>query len=122
MLISLRSIEETHAAIITAFKTTADVADAYLAAAKARLLATAGYDLSEQLGIDVTDPDADSAAGLLLAHLRHMPVRGETITHQGVRFTVMGSDERRVTLVAVEPEDLEAADGDEHGNHDADAG
>lgn len=79
-------------------------------------------ELSEQLGIDVTDPDADSAAGLLLAHLRHMPVRGETITHQGVRFTVMGSDERRVTLVAVEPEDLEAAGGDEQDNHDADTG
>ncbi len=66
-------------------------------------------DLSHELETDMSYPDAETVGGLMLAKLRHMPTRGESVTHSGYRFTVMGADERRVSLVAVES----AKDGDE---------
>ena len=60
-------------------------------------------DLSQQLGVDLQRPDAETVAGVVLAGLRHLPRRGEFVDHQGFRFTVMAADERRVSLVAIEP-------------------
>ncbi len=60
-------------------------------------------DLSEELGVNLTHPEAESVGGLILAYLRRYPQRGEYIEHAGYRFTVMAADERRITLVAVEP-------------------
>ena len=60
-------------------------------------------DLSDQLGADLSHSEAESVGGLMLAYLRHFPSRGEVVEHRGYRFTVMASEARRVTLVAVEP-------------------
>ena len=62
-------------------------------------------DLSADLGAPLADGEPETVAGLLLAHFRHIPERGEFMDQHGFRFTVMGADERRVTLVAVEPLD-----------------
>ena len=62
-------------------------------------------DLSADLGAPLEDGEPETVAGLLLAHFRHIPQRGEFMDQHGFRFTVMSADERRVTLVAVEPLD-----------------
>ncbi|MEZ4502042.1 MAG: hemolysin family protein [Dehalococcoidia bacterium] len=60
-------------------------------------------ELGEELGAHLEHPEAETVGGLVLAYLRHFPQAGEVVEHAGYRFTVMGADERRVTLVAVEP-------------------
>ena len=61
-------------------------------------------DLSNDLGVDLTDVDANTVAGLILFELQRFPEIGETVLHRGIRFTVLDRDERRITLVAVERE------------------
>ena len=61
-------------------------------------------DLSNDLGVDLTDVDANTVAGLILFDLQRFPELGETVTHEGIRFTVLDRDERRITLVAIERE------------------
>lgn len=73
-------------------------------------------DLGQQLDTEIEHADADTVAGLVLAYLRHLPERGESIEHQGYRFTVMGADERRITLVAVDPIEDEAAESSANGS------
>jgi putative hemolysin len=46
--------------------------------------------------------EANTVAGLILFQLQRFPEIGEAITHEGIRFTVLERDERRITLVAVE--------------------
>jgi putative hemolysin len=60
-------------------------------------------ELGEELGAHLEHPEAETAGGLVLAYLRHFPQVGEVVDHGGYRFTVMAADERRVTLVSVEP-------------------
>ena len=68
-------------------------------------------DLGDELGTDLSHPDAESVGGLVLAYLRRFPLRGESVVHGGHRFIVMAADERKITLVAVEalPEQPEDA-------------
>ena len=61
-------------------------------------------DLSNDLGIDLTNVDANTVAGLILFELQRFPEPGESVVHEGVRLTVVDRDERRITLVAVERE------------------
>ena len=69
-------------------------------------------DLAQELGVDLTHPEAESVGGLVLAYLRHMPTRAESVSHAGYRFTVMAADARRVRLVAVEQEEPADAPAD----------
>lgn len=71
-------------------------------------------DLGDDLGVDVSHPEAETVGGLVLAYLRHFPSQGEHIEHAGHRFTVQAADERRVTLVAVERLPEPSDDGDAH--------
>jgi len=65
-------------------------------------------DLSHDLGVDLTDVEANTVAGLILFKLERFPEIGESVDHEGVRFTVLERDERRITLVAVERVDEDA--------------
>jgi len=58
-------------------------------------------DLSTELGVDLTDVDANTVAGLLLHHMRRFPARGEYIELNGYRFTVLAMEQRRIARVAV---------------------
>ncbi len=66
-------------------------------------------DLGDELGADLTHPDAKTVGGLVLTHLHHFPQPGEFIDYGGFRFTVNDADERRVTLVAIEQVDQSPA-------------
>jgi len=68
-------------------------------------------DLSNDLGTDLTNVEANTVAGLILFHLQRFPEPGESVVHEGIRFTVLERDERRITLVAIE-RDTGEEDGD----------
>jgi putative hemolysin len=62
-------------------------------------------DLSRTLGADLAVAGANTVAGLLLARLQRFPAIGETVDHEGFRFTILEADPRRIIRVAVEPID-----------------
>jgi putative hemolysin len=59
-------------------------------------------DASAQVGVDLTEIDANTVAGLILAHTRRFPAPGEYVDHAGLRFTVLEMDQRRIARVAIE--------------------
>jgi putative hemolysin len=59
-------------------------------------------DVSSQVGLDLTDIEANTVAGLVLAQTRRFPETGEQIDHAGLRFTVLEMDGRRIARVAIE--------------------
>ncbi len=59
-------------------------------------------DVSSQVGTDLTDIEANTVAGLILAHTRRFPEAGEHIDVGNLRFTVLEMDERRISRVAIE--------------------
>jgi putative hemolysin len=67
-------------------------------------------DLSNDLGAEFTNIEANTVAGLVLAYLRHFPEPGEHAEHAGYRFTVLEADDRRITRVAVEYAAVEHAE------------
>lgn len=78
-------------------------------------------DLGEELGLELAHPDADTVAGLVLALLRRIPEVGAETDYEGYRFTVKAADERRVSLVAVEPLPAGGAPADAAGGAPATA-
>src|SRR5882672_1731741 len=59
-------------------------------------------DLNATLGAKFPDETADTAGGLVIAHLGRLPKRGETLTIEGVRFQVLRADSRRVYTLLVD--------------------
>jgi CBS domain containing-hemolysin-like protein len=62
-------------------------------------------EVGEALGVELEHPDVDSVSGLVLAELGHLPVVGQTIEYDHVRFEVTkverhGVGEARVSHVA----------------------
>jgi CBS domain containing-hemolysin-like protein len=48
------------------------------------------------------EPGVETLAGFLLAHLGHIPVAGESVDHQGRRYTIAEMSGRRISRVNVE--------------------
>ncbi len=60
-------------------------------------------DLNDALGLAIPeDEDYDTAAGLVLSELGHVPTSGETIDAYSARFTVLDADERKINRLRVE--------------------
>ena len=60
-------------------------------------------DLNDALKLEVPeDEDYDTAAGLVLSELGHIPHVGESLGAYGARFTVLAADERKITRLRVE--------------------
>ncbi len=60
------------------------------------------YSLGELLGMDLSDEDADTLAGLLYSLMGHVPEQGESVVVDGWRFTVLALDGRRIERVRAE--------------------
>jgi CBS domain containing-hemolysin-like protein len=58
-------------------------------------------DLNDLLGTHIPDDDWDTIAGFLFNTLEHVPVVGESIEHDGWRFTASEIDGRRIRRVHV---------------------
>ncbi|MEI7548332.1 MAG: hemolysin family protein [Actinomycetota bacterium] len=68
-------------------------------------------DLNALLGIRLPDEDWDTVGGFLFGTLEHVPAEGESVMHEGWRFTAAEMDGRRIrqVKVTVEPAvDLDA--------------
>ncbi len=77
-------------------------------------------DLADQLGVELEHPNAETAAGLILEELHHIPRRGESIVFAGYRFSVVAADRRSIKLVAVEREPEPEPEGGDDPEGDAD--
>ncbi|MDO8389902.1 MAG: hemolysin family protein [Actinomycetota bacterium] len=66
-------------------------------------------DLNDLLGIHLPDDDWDTVGGFLFGTLEHVPDEGESVVHEGWRFTAAEMDGRRIRQVKVTVEhDLDA--------------
>ena len=60
-------------------------------------------DLNDQLGTRFDDEEYDTVGGLIMHELGRMPRRGESLTVDDVRLTVVKSDRRRIHSVRLQP-------------------
>ncbi|MCS6827981.1 MAG: hemolysin family protein [Caldilinea sp.] len=58
--------------------------------------------LSDVLGIDLEEEEADTVGGLIYSHLGHVPEQGETLELDGWRFIVLSVEGRRIDQVRIE--------------------
>jgi magnesium and cobalt transporter len=79
--------------------------------------ATPIEEFNEFFGLEWSDEEFDTVAGLVMKQLGHMPRRGETAFIEGVEFRVVRADRRRVdTLKVIMPSDV--ATSDQEGERD----
>ncbi len=69
-------------------------ADSYLVAGQAELA-----HIADQLHLEIEGGDYSTVAGLVLAHLGHVPAPGEKVERNGLTFEVLESDQRTVQKV-----------------------
>ena len=57
---------------------------------------------NETIGTAFSDEDYDTVGGLVLHKFGRLPKRGESVTIEGLRFTVLRADSRRLHLLSVQ--------------------
>ena len=57
---------------------------------------------NEMMGTTFSDEDFDTVGGLVLHGFGRLPKRGESVTIEGLRFTVLRADSRRLHLLSVQ--------------------
>jgi CBS domain containing-hemolysin-like protein len=64
-------------------------------------------DVSQVVGDDLSTlvdaEDVDTVGGLITSLAGHVPLRGETLTAQGLQFEVLDADPRRVKRIKIRP-------------------
>ena len=65
-------------------------------------------DFNEQFGTELDDEEYDTIGGLVIRQLGRLPRRGETVNLEGVRFTILKADRRRVYTLRVQFPDAQA--------------
>lgn len=58
--------------------------------------------LQEHVKLSVENPDFDTLAGFILDHIGFVPAEKESFDFDGLRFTVLEADERRILKVKIE--------------------
>ncbi len=58
-------------------------------------------DFNEMLGVEFPDDEFDTVGGLVIARFGHMPKRGEWVSLEGLNFTVLRADSRRLHTLRV---------------------
>ncbi len=59
-------------------------------------------DFNEVMGSEFSDEDYDTVGGLVVNRFGHLPKRGEQISFDGLKFTVLRADSRRLHTLLVE--------------------
>ncbi len=59
-------------------------------------------DFNEVMGTEFSDEDYDTVGGLVVSKFGHMPKRGEHVVFDGLRFSVLRADSRRLYSLLVE--------------------
>lgn len=60
-------------------------------------------DFNEALGVEFSDEEFSTIGGLVVSKFGHLPKRAEHVIFDGLRFTVLRADSRRVHSLLVEP-------------------
>jgi magnesium and cobalt transporter len=63
-------------------------------------------DFNDKFGTMFSDEEFDTIGGLVLKHFGRVPQRGEQVLMDGLTFTVLRADSRRVYLLEVEPRSI----------------
>lgn len=58
-------------------------------------------DFNQMLGVNFSDEEFDTVGGLVIARFGHMPKRGEWVSLEGLNFTVLRADSRRLHSLRV---------------------
>ena len=58
-------------------------------------------DFNDMLGVNFSDEEFDTVGGLVIARFGHMPKRGEWVSLDGLNFTVLRADSRRLHSLRV---------------------
>ncbi|MCB1775077.1 MAG: CBS domain-containing protein [Gammaproteobacteria bacterium] len=66
-------------------------------------------EFNEYFDVELDDSDYDTVGGLTVTALGHLPIRGESVTFGGFRFTVVRADSRKVRLLHIQRIDDDAA-------------
>jgi CBS domain containing-hemolysin-like protein len=61
------------------------------------------WEANEILGIRLPAKEFHTLGGLVMARLRHIPEKGESVVEAGYRFTVEGASDRAIEKLRVEP-------------------
>ena len=61
------------------------------------------WEANDILGIRLPAKEFHTLGGLVMARLRHIPEKGESIVESGYRFTVEGASDRAIEKLRVEP-------------------
>jgi magnesium and cobalt transporter len=59
-------------------------------------------DFNEHFGTQFLDDDFDTVGGLVINQFGHVPKRGESVTFDGFKFSVLRADSRKVHSILVE--------------------
>ena len=68
-------------------------------------------ELNDVLHAELPDEEWDTVGGFVFGTLEHVPVRGESIVHDGWRFTAAEVEGRRIKRVRVSLQSSPPADG-----------
>ncbi|HEY3329404.1 MAG TPA: hemolysin family protein [Capsulimonadaceae bacterium] len=70
-------------------------------------------DVNDELDLNISSDDFDTIGGFVFGLLGHMPVKGETVDHEELSFTVTEADGRRIYRLRIEikPKDDEDTEG-----------
>ena len=66
-------------------------------------------DFNEVMGTAFSDEDYDTVGGLVVSKFGHLPKRGEHVAFDGLKFTVLRADSRRLHSLLVERQETEEA-------------
>jgi len=66
-------------------------------------------DFNEVMGTEFSDEDYDTVGGLVVSKFGHMPKRGEHVAFDGLKFSVLRADSRRLYSLLVEKTAVEEA-------------
>ena len=59
-------------------------------------------DLSAQLETQLESESADTIGGFIFDHLGRVPEQGNQFSHQGLSFTILEADERRIHRIQIQ--------------------
>ena len=67
-------------------------------------------DFNEVMGTEFSDEDYDTVGGLVVSKFGHLPKRGEHVAFDGLKFSVLRADSRRLYSLLVERQVEEGSD------------
>jgi magnesium and cobalt transporter len=65
-------------------------------------------DFNETLGVNFSDEEFDTVGGLVISRFGHVPKRGEWVSLEGMNFTVLRADSRRLHTLRVMRHEVDA--------------